>query len=170
MDPLTIATAVGGVTTTAYSVGSRIYGLWEDVREASDEYKVFSKEVNQLGTLWSMVKPLLEEPDCALSEEILTPLSRIIRDTKTILFDLQDTVDIFEDESHKKDRIVRHRIFKITTSEEGERRKRFKKFIHRRKIVLQRSQIHYATTIITVVISVVQSVYVCPYMFSSPIS
>lgn len=158
VSPLAIAAAIGGLVGTAVAVGKGLFDFCDGVGLASREYEVFSQEVNTFASVWMVIQPCLRSPNVALSEPLLRTLNRIVHDMRVILDDLQDTVDDFKIENNRKDRVTRHAFLRIAISPEAQRRSRLKKFVNRGKIVLQRSQIFYATTTLNVVLAVIEYV------------
>ena len=156
VSPIAIAAAVGGLVGTAAKVGQRLYDFCDGVGLASREFEIFSQEVNTFASVWMVVQPCLRNQDVALSEPLLRTLRRILADTTAILEDLQDTVARFRSENERKDKVARHAFFRIASSPEDQRRKRLKKFVNRHKIILQRSQIFYATATLNVVLAVIE--------------
>lgn len=139
VSPLAIAAAVGGLVSTAVTVGQKLFEFCDGVSLACREFEVFSQEVNTFASVWMVVQPCLRTPYVALSEPLLRTLDRILHDTTTILNDLQDTVEEFQIENDRRDRVVRHAFLRLTSSPETQRYRRFKKFLNRRTTILRRS-------------------------------
>src|ERR1700759_1686801 len=127
MEPRTIATQVSHTTTRAYTLGQTIFDdLWQGFDEASREYDIyrFSQEVRQLGTSWIEVRPILLNPRCGLSDEILRHLHRIVIDTNVILRDLQQTVEQVRDRTVRHDRIPGIRVWRFASYSSSDRERR----------------------------------------------
>ena len=159
MDPSIIATAVAHTTTRAYTLGQVIFDdLWQGFDEAGKEYDTFSVQLKQLGACLMIVRPFLLNPNCPFSEFILRHLHRVVQDTHAILADLQQAVDRLRNGTERHERIIGIGFLRFSSSRENERRKRLQKFIKRRRIDLQRSQIVYAKSVLETIVAVVQCV------------
>ena len=156
MDPLNIARAADNSAKLAYAVGDTIFELWQGFSEAGREYERFSREVSQLGTCWVTLRQSLQQTLCPPTEHILRPLHRIIYDTNAILNDLKINLNQFRTGTERYERLAGGGFLRYLSSLESERRRRLQKFIRKRKIPLQRSQIVYAKAVIDVVIAVFQ--------------
>ncbi|KAJ9611167.1 hypothetical protein H2200_004350 [Cladophialophora chaetospira] len=156
MDPLNIARAADAVATLAYSVGDTIFELWQGSSEAGKEYETVSREIIQLGTCWVTLRQSLQTTVCAPTEHLLRPLHRIIYDTNAILNDLKTNLNQFRISTERHEKVVKGGFFRFASFQESERRRWLHRFIRKRKISLQRSQIVYAKTVIDVVNAVIQ--------------
>ena len=156
MDPVTLAAGIGGLVRLAASVGQSLFNLCDGISLATREFEVFSQEVNTFATVWMVVQPCLTDPSVALSGPLIRTIARIVNDTRTILVDLRETVDLFSDENDRKYKVTQSKFLRITTSPEEQRQRRLKKFLKRSKITLQRSQISYATANLNVMLAVIQ--------------
>ena len=156
LSPLAIAAAIGGLVGTAYTVSQRLLDFCDGVDHASREFEVFSHEVNTFASVWMVVQPCLRNPNIGLSQHLLRTITRILADTSLILDDLSETIDRFRLETDRKIRQARHQWIRLNPLKETVQHKRLKKFTNRRKIKLQRSQIHFATTTLSVVLGVIE--------------
>ncbi|KIW69213.1 hypothetical protein PV04_05103 [Phialophora macrospora] len=156
MDPVSIARRAREAAEDAYTVGQVMFDLWQGYNEAGRDYETFSRDLNQLGHCCMLVCPFLLNPSCAFSGHILRPLHRIIHDIIAIVTDLRHGLDQFRDEIGRHERVIGIRLFRLITTPEHERRRRLQRFPQRQRIVLQRSQLRYATSILNLVVAVVQ--------------
>ena len=154
MDPVSVALGVGGLIGTSYSLSKALL----EFGDASHEFEVFSQEVNTFASVWSVVQPRLENPTADLTDVCLTNLDKILRDTGTIVRDLQLSVERFKDEYEHTGKVSRHAFLKLSvrSTTKSVQQHKLKKFINRGRVALQRSQLHYATTILNIILATIE--------------
>ena len=104
MDPLTLTTAVARLIGTSFTLGNRLYSLYDQYCAASKEFEAFGREVKALGGTWQMVQPCLEDAQPLLSLDCLQTLTNICNGTNDILKDVTETVEIFAIKDEKDTR------------------------------------------------------------------
>jgi len=161
MDPLTLAAAVAGLIGTSFTLGIRLYSLYDQYCAASKEFEAFGREVKAFGGTWQMVQPCLEDAQPLLSLDCLQTLTNICNGTNDILKDVTETVEIFAIEDKKDTREAKQGTApgflcfgnKPVTDD---RAHRIRKFFEHNDFTLQRSQLLYANTTLQLVLTVIK--------------
>jgi hypothetical protein len=96
-----LAAAVAGLIGTSFTLGIRLYSLYDQYCAASKEFEAFGREVKAFGGTWQMVQPCLEDAQPLLSLDCLQTLTNICNGTNDILKDVTETVEIFAIEDKK---------------------------------------------------------------------
>jgi hypothetical protein len=151
MDPLTLAAAVAGLIGTSFTLGIRLYSLYDQYCAASEKFEAFGWKVKAFGGTWQMVQPRLEDAQPLLSLDCLQTLTNICNSTNDILKDVAETVEIFAIEDKKDTRKAKQGTApgflcfgnKPATDD---RVHRIRKFFEHNNFTLQRSQLLYANT------------------------
>ena len=168
MDPLSIAAGVGGFVGTAFSLSKALYEFCDGASAASREFEVFSQEVNTFASVWSIVQPRLENPTAVLTDVCLRNLDKILCDTGGAVKDLQLSAEKFKAEYEHTNKVTYHAFFKVTGNVAKSRRgDKLNKFFNRSTVTLQRSQLHYAVTILNIVLATIECV--ARYLLTIPI-
>jgi len=159
MDPLTLTAAVAGLIGTSFTLGTRLYSLYDRHCAASKEFEAFGREVKAFGGTWQMVQPCLEDARPLLSLDCLQTLTNICNGTNDILEDVTETIEIFAGEGEGA--TTNHwttRIFQFfrNRSAVDNRTHRIRRFFRHNDFTLQRSQLLYANTTLQLVLTVIK--------------
>ena len=148
MDPLTLTTAVAGLIGTSFTLGTRLYNLYDRHCAASKEFEAFGREVKAFSGTWQMIQPCLEDARPLLSLDCLQILTNICNGTNNILKDVTKTIENFAGEGEGA--TTKHWTTPIF------RAHRIRKFFKHNDFTLQRSQLLYANTTLQLVLTVIK--------------
>ena len=161
MDPLTLTTAVAGLIGTSFTLGTKLYSLYDRYCAASKEFEAFGREVKAFGGTWQMVQPCLDNARPLLSLDCLQTLTNICNGTKDILEDVTETIETFAFKDKRATRKAKQGTTltflcfgdKPATDDRGHR---IRKFFMSNDFTLQRSQLLYANTTLRLVLTVIK--------------
>lgn len=156
MDPLSIAASVGGLIALSTRLSSSLYALVDGSDSGSREFEVFSQEIGTFGLVWDLIRPRLEDPDIVLSQAALENLEMILATTERTLIDLERSLDTFAKGHATSEKVTTLGLFPCMVRSDNHRRGRLQKFMRQDRTKLYRSQIHYATSVLNILLAIIE--------------
>lgn len=172
MAELALAAGITSLVSGALTVSTLLHKLYTDFGDAGHEFEVFSREFSIFAAVWTAVQPVLEHHGDTISDELWESLDQICDDTTKIVKKIEASLQRFQ----RRDEPRRTRpglglalallCFPRTLEDDRKayRRQRVRKYFQRSQVVMQRQQLEYAKTSLTlvlVIIKYVQAVCCC---------
>lgn len=156
--------AIGGLVGTCENLSGALTAFCDGQRVANREFKEFGQGVENLARAWSIVQPRLQNPTAILTPACVGKLDTILRDTSSIVQEFQRSLDEFREKYERYKKVSSHPWIKVTaqSSVKGKEHGKLIKFLNRRQVKLQRSQLDYATAVLPIVLAAIEYVVLHP--------